>query len=247
MKLLQTFGFFLAATAAAFAQQPPPRVAPSATPAATPTPASTPAPPPLSSSELINLLNDAQLEQAVQTLKAQFLNPAALNDQELRRARLEGLLERLGPGANLFQDSAKPADGDPIKFLAEVLDSRVGYVRLGKLDADTLTQLDAVLAGFNEKKIRAVVLDLRSVGYSSDYELAGGRAPSSSSSMSDGSICTDQPWDSSNSRRRGEAEARTSWTLRPVPRIPGIRCPVSECFPAVCARGGRIPDGWKRG
>jgi len=171
MKRLTALGFLFLAGSWLLAQSPTP--APSATPAAvSPKPTPSPTPVPTAAADLVNLLNDAQLEQAVELLKTQFLNPAALNDQELRRARLEGLLDRLGPGAKLYIESGKPAAGAPIKFLAEVLDSKVGYVRLGKLDADTLAQLDAVLAGFNEKGIQAAVLDLRSVGYHSDYELA---------------------------------------------------------------------------
>ncbi|HEY5792634.1 MAG TPA: S41 family peptidase, partial [Chthoniobacterales bacterium] len=168
MKLLPFAGALLLPSLTLLAQQPSPTPAP--TPAATPSPkpAGTPAP----AADLVNQLNDTQLDQAVDLLKTQFLNPAALNDQELRRARLEGLLDRLGPGAHLYLESAKPAAAAPGRFLAEVLDSQVGYIRLGKLDADTLTQLDAVLAGFKEKSVHAVVLDLRSAGYNADYEQA---------------------------------------------------------------------------
>lgn len=169
MKFWALIGLGLVSTTLLFAQSPAPTASPSPLPAK---PKSMPEVVPPQSADLINLLNDAQLEQAVETLKTQFLNPAALNDQELRRARLEGLLDRLGPGALLYQDATKPAAPDPVKFLAEVLDSKVGYIRLGRLDADTLTQMDAVLAGFKEKGIQSVVLDLRSVGYNPDYELA---------------------------------------------------------------------------
>lgn len=177
MKLTLAIGLVLLSPLTVFAQQP---AAPSASPAPSIPAAAKPAPSPKPAAtsvpskpvDLVNLLNEAQLEQAVELLKTQFLNPASLNEQELRRARLEGLLGRLGPGAQLYlENPAVPEEGN-IRFLAEVLDGKIGYIRLGKLDADMLTQLDAVLAGFEDKKIRSVVLDLRSVGYSADYEQA---------------------------------------------------------------------------
>lgn len=176
MKFIPAIGLVLLSTLTAFAQQPTPSAspAPSLPAAAKPTPSPKPTGTPMPSKpvDLVNLLNETQLEQAVELLKTQFLNPALLNEQELRRARLEGLLGRLGPGAQLYLETPPvPGEGSN-RFLAEVLDGKIGYIRLGKLDADTLTQLDAVLAGFKDKGIQSVVLDLRSVGYSADYEQA---------------------------------------------------------------------------
>lgn len=119
----------------------------------------------------VNSLSDSQLEQTLQTLKEKFVHPGAVGEKELQRARLEGILERLGGGVSLGigvgQESKKA--GHP--FLAEVIDGRATYIRLGEVNADSLAQMDAVLQGLKEKKISAVIVDLRSVGYGADFEV----------------------------------------------------------------------------
>jgi len=167
-----TFAFFFLALLVLAANAAEPAVA-EASPVPTPTAEATPEPAPpirLSQGDKVNLLNDAQLDQAVEILKKNFLNPDHLADRELKRARLEGLLARLGPGAEIVPDSPSVAAPVAHAFLAEVLDSRVGYVRIGSLNADELSQLDAVLAGLKEKNIKSLILDLRNVKYSSDFE-----------------------------------------------------------------------------
>jgi len=120
----------------------------------------------------VDLLNDAQLDQVVEIIRQNFLDANRLSDRELKRARLQGILERLGPGAELVHgptgEGVEPMPG----FLAEILDSRIGYVRLGNLDAAELAQLDAVLEDLKEKHIRALVLDLRNCSPGHDFEMA---------------------------------------------------------------------------
>jgi hypothetical protein len=163
-------------TGSALAQQPSPSPSaspspsPAASPAATPTPSPTPTP--LSTEDIINTLSDQQLAQAIQSLRGAFLNPARTDDKELRRATLEGLIDRLSPGVTITTEAAtKQAPAAPA-FLAEILDSRIGYVRLGALDREALTQLDAALTSFQAKPLEAVILDLRGEPRSADFELA---------------------------------------------------------------------------
>jgi len=108
----------------------------------------------------------------VDALQANFLSPSALDAASKQKAMLEGLIRRLSPGvAILSGDSAKNRP-EAVPFLAEILDDRAGYLRPGKLDASTLSQLDVALASFSEKKLPAMILDLRGVAGGSGFEPA---------------------------------------------------------------------------
>lgn len=160
---------------------PKPTASPSATAApaprqqATPTPAptATPQPAELSTREIIDRLSSPDLERAIESLRANFLKPSCTDDSALRRATLEGLIERLSPGVSLTsaQAAGQMAAKAP-SFLAEILDGRIGYLRMGVIDKNSLAQVDAALASFKGKNLGAVILDLRGVPPSYDYEAA---------------------------------------------------------------------------
>jgi C-terminal processing protease CtpA/Prc len=140
---------------------------------ATPKPSPTPPPPTPTTRQVIDKLSDAQLDQAIQSLRAGYLDASQTDDQQLRRATLEGLLSRLAPGLTITTDAAiKQASTGGPGFLAEILDSRIGYVRLGAISHDALAQMDTALASFKEKQIYGVILDLRGAPASTDYEMA---------------------------------------------------------------------------
>jgi len=128
--------------------------------------------PPLPLRETINSLDAPQVQKALDALQANFLSPAALEENSRQKALLEGLIRRLAPGAKILTEGAQMPAPEPVAFLAEILDDRAGYVRPGKLDAGTLSQLDAALANFSEKKLPAVILDLRAVSGGSAFEAA---------------------------------------------------------------------------
>jgi hypothetical protein len=164
----------LAIAGSALAQQPSPTPAasPSPSPSASPAASPSPAPAALSTEEIINTLSDSQLSQAIQSLRSTFLDPSRTDEKELRRATLEGLIDRLSPGVLITTEAAaKQTPAAPV-FLAEILDSRIGYVRPGALTREALTQFDAALASFQAKPLQAVILDLRGEPRSPDFELA---------------------------------------------------------------------------
>ena len=103
-------------------------------------------------------------------LKSNYINPSALSDQELSRATLQGLLDRLAPGVSVF--SQTPQNPEPSPFLAEILDDRIGYLRLGSLVKGNLDQMDAALQNFNARTLKSVILDLRDTSASSDFDMA---------------------------------------------------------------------------
>jgi len=134
-------------------------------------PDSKPAPTP-TQRELIDKLDRSQVDRAIATVRSNSLGNAALTDDDLQRALLEGLIRRLSPGAQLVSGTAASQKGEVFPFLAEILDARVGYVRVGHMTAETLPQLDSTLGKFRAENIKAVVLDLRGMPVSADFELA---------------------------------------------------------------------------
>ncbi len=174
MKILRFLAPALAAVSPLEAQTP----APAATPPASATPAPklpspTPAPAAPSAREIIDKLSDVQLDQAIQNLRATFLDASQTGERQLQRATIEGLIIRLSPGlAITTEDAIKQAAAGSTAFLAEILDARIGYLRLGALSREALSQADAALANFQEKKLRAIILDLRGAPASTDYEMA---------------------------------------------------------------------------
>lgn len=154
-------------------------VPPPATPApvaaidsASPTPTATPAAPtpPPSPQSLVDGLSGSDIRQALELIRAHYVDAGALSEDAINRATLQGVLERLGPGVLIESPDQAPPPDEPLS--AEILDDRVGYIRLGSLTVDRLAEFDATLASFTEKKIRALVLDLRSTPPSTDFNLA---------------------------------------------------------------------------
>ncbi len=138
-----------------------------------PAPTATPAPPqPKTPREIIDGLSDSQLEQAIESLRANFLDAGRTDDKELRRATLEGLIARLAPGLTITTEAQAGAQPASVGFLAEILDDRIGYVRVGALNAEALSQMDAALESFKAKDLHAVIIDLRGAPPSTDYEMA---------------------------------------------------------------------------
>ena len=102
--------------------------------AQSPAPKSSATPTPIpATAAILNAMDSAEVQQAIGLLKSNFINPAALNEVELNRATLEGLIARLGHGVMLLPASgskeAMPATNVPY---SEVLDNHIGYLRLGE-------------------------------------------------------------------------------------------------------------------
>ncbi len=153
--------------------QSPARPAGSPTPA--PAPSAAPPPPPAATptvDSLINSMAPADLQQAVLLLKSNYINPEALNEAELNRAMLTGLLTRLSGGAALLPDRAPENSEATHPFHGELLDGHIGYLRLGALTNPNLQAMDAKLQEFSSKKADAVALDLRASPATNDFEVA---------------------------------------------------------------------------
>jgi hypothetical protein len=119
---------------------------------------------------VIDSLSQADLDEAMSQLKANYVNPASLSDQELSRATLQGLIDRLSPGAAIYSQAPEPPPASP--FHSEILNNEIGYLRLGSFSKGNIDGLDSALQSFHDKDLKSVILDLRATPASSDYAMA---------------------------------------------------------------------------
>ncbi len=131
-----------------------------------------PVSPILSTEELIDSMGIADLQETVTQIKENYIHTSALDDVELSRSMVQGLLERIGTGALLVQDSPQDNQSDAYPFYAEILDDRIGYVRLGTLGEETVPQLDAALENFVSRELGSLILDLRVSPDSGSFDIA---------------------------------------------------------------------------
>jgi hypothetical protein len=127
---------------------------------------------PPSAEMLINGMNAAELQQAISLLRSNYLNPDALNETELNRATLEGLMQRVGRGVVLMANAKSDAPGTATPFYGEIIEGHIGYLRLGGLNRGNLQAMDSQLQTFASKKVDAVVVDLRASIASADFAAA---------------------------------------------------------------------------
>jgi len=134
-----------------------------------PAPASAPASP---ASSTLDALAAVDLEQAIPIIKANYVDPAALNAMELNRAVLAGLLSRLGNGVMLLPAHGPAATPSLAPFYREIVADHMGYLRPGDLSRDELSEMDVMLHGLGGKKVDALIFDLRGSGETNDYPMA---------------------------------------------------------------------------
>jgi Peptidase family S41 len=120
--------------------------------------------------ESVDALSEADLKEFLNVLREHYIGASKVNDLEISRATVQGLLDRLAPGASLLVAPAS-GDQDESPFRSEILDNRIGYLRLGALTTDHLGELDAALQTITSRPLNAAVLDLRATPPGSDFEL----------------------------------------------------------------------------
>jgi C-terminal processing protease CtpA/Prc len=124
---------------------------------------------PVTTRTAVDALSDAELDQVIRLLKDNYIKPEALAEAEQRRATVQGLLERLAPGAAIMEGAANGGAGVS-PFRSEILDNRIGYVRLGAITPGNVGEMDAALQKFTASNLPALVLDLRATPAGSEFE-----------------------------------------------------------------------------
>ena len=122
--------------------------------------------------DLVNHLNQTGLQQVIEQLRSNYVDPNALTNQGINEATVEGLISKLGPGATIETkaDSEKVLPNRPFK--SDLIEKQFGYVRLGSFAARDLAQLDGALTDLRAKGATGVILDLRTMPPGSEFDLA---------------------------------------------------------------------------
>src|SRR5271166_2672726 len=123
----------------AFAQQPPET---SSTPIPA-VPAARATPKPLR--DLVNQLDQTGLQEVIEQLRSNYVDPSAITNQEINQAAVEGLISRLGPGATIQTKAQIEQPAPNFPFRSDLIEKQFGYVRLGTFANQNLAQLDDAL------------------------------------------------------------------------------------------------------
>jgi hypothetical protein len=122
--------------------------------------------------DLVNQLDQTGLQEIIEELRSNYLDPSALTNQEINQAAVEGLLSRLGPGATIQARSQAEQPARSYPFRSDLIEKQFGYVRFGTLTKQNLPQLDDALHGFVARGASGLILDLRTMPQGSDFQLA---------------------------------------------------------------------------
>lgn len=126
---------------------------------------------PMTLKETVDSFSVSELREILRLLKAAYVQPSRLEEEEILRGTVQGVLERLGPGASLLTaNEIETAAKSPFQF--EILNDQIGYLRLGDLSEDNISELDAALSNFEKKQLHMAILDLRATPPSSEFRLA---------------------------------------------------------------------------
>ena len=109
----------------------------------------------------VDTLTPDDVTKAVSALKENFVRPEALSEPELSRATLQGLLDRLAPGASLLSGTA-PAEAAPFyseaynsKDSTDEKDKAIGYLRPGDLTPGNIAKAGQALKDWSAKALSA--------------------------------------------------------------------------------------------
>ena len=125
-----------------------------------------------STRDLLNHLNQIGLQQVIEQLRSNYVDPNALTNQEINEATVEGLISKLGPGATIESKAESEKISPNRPFKSDLIAKQFGYVRLGTCAAQNLAQLDDALIDLRNRGATGVILDLRTMPPGSEFDLA---------------------------------------------------------------------------
>jgi C-terminal processing protease CtpA/Prc len=122
--------------------------------------------------DLVNQLDQTGLQEVIEQLRSNYVDPSALTNQEINQAAVEGLLSRLGPGATIQTRAQAEQPARNYSLKSDLIEKQFGYVRLGTLTQQSLAQLDDTLKDLIARGASGLILDLREMPPGSDFQLA---------------------------------------------------------------------------
>lgn len=117
-------------------------------------------------------ISQAAIQNAFQILRSEYIRSGDLNFDELNRAALQGLLERLDLGAGLIRKIEAQRPEIATGVIAEKLTADIAFLRPQSFAEAESAQLLTKLREFAEAKVPHLILDLRSAAAPGDFEIA---------------------------------------------------------------------------
>lgn len=128
---------------------------------------------PLKLREMIDTLDQSSLQEAFRLLTKDYINHEDLDPLAINRAAMQGLLARLDFGAMLLTEKSLDARKSPFRFYSELVTDDTAYIRFGRFNKPGVEALDKSLEIYSKnKKIRNLILDLRSPQAQADFAIA---------------------------------------------------------------------------
>lgn len=117
-------------------------------------------------------ISQAAIQNAFQILRSEYIRSKELNFEELNRAALTGLLQRLDLGASLVhrQDSQAPTVARGV--LSEKLPGGIAYLRPQSFAPEEAASFQAKVRELTDSGLHSLILDLRSPAMPGDFETA---------------------------------------------------------------------------
>ena len=119
----------------------------------------------------VDEVSQASIQSAFQILRRDYIRREDLTLEQLNRAALQGLLERLSFGAELFKNDHS-ATAQESRLVTETLTARIACLRPSALSDQEVAPMRAALQKFKEQNGTHVVLDLRSPAAPGEFETA---------------------------------------------------------------------------
>ena len=126
---------------------------------------------PLTQREAVDSLTPSDLAEFLPLLHEHYIGASKLTDEELSRATIQGVLDRIAPGARIIDAPVVPASAES-PFRSELISASVAYIRLGAVSPANVAALDEALQRFSAAPPTALILDLRATPAGSEFEQA---------------------------------------------------------------------------
>lgn len=117
-------------------------------------------------------VSQAAIQNAFQILRSDYIRSSELNFDELNRAALQGLLQRLYLGASLIrkEDALRPITATGV--IAAKITAEIGYLRPQSYAEEEISELQDRLREYREASVPHLILDLRSAAAPGEFDIA---------------------------------------------------------------------------
>jgi hypothetical protein len=117
-------------------------------------------------------ISQAAIQSAFQILRTEYIRNGELTFEELNRAALQGLLQRLHLGAELVDKLGAQPPVMPNGILTEMLADHIAYLRPLALSEKEVAVMEKTLADLSAKKVPHLILDLRTPSGPGEFSIA---------------------------------------------------------------------------